>query len=95
MAVSVARDTIVCPGCGGRRVVSLRQVRSARQQGGIPCASCRGRSSVVSAPDSAFRFWLDRFGVTAPKDVPVREFITAGGAPADLVELARQCYPSD
>lgn len=93
MAVTVARDTIICPGCGGRRIVSDRQVRFARSRGGIPCANCRGVSAGSKVSDSDFRFWLRRFGVNAPRDMPVREFIAAGGAPPDLIELAQQCNP--
>jgi hypothetical protein len=93
MAVSVARDTIACPKCGSRRVVSNRQVRFARQKGGIPCASCRG--AVRPVKDEDLRFWLRRFGVNAPRGVPVRDFITAGGAPRELVVLAQETFPDE
>jgi hypothetical protein len=93
MTVTVMRDTIVCPGCGGRRVVSARQLRTSRLRGGILCTSCRGGSSTRTCKDGDLRFWLGTYGVEVPLGVPVREFIAAGGAPRDLVELARECYP--
>ncbi len=43
--------------------------------------------------DGDLRFWLREFGVNLPRGAPVREFIVAGGAPPELVELARQCHP--
>lgn len=97
MAVTVARpgarDVIVCPGCGSRRVVTDRSVRRAAQMGGSPCATCRGQSPVRQSRDSDLRFWLQAFGARVPKGMSPREFITAGGAPRELVDLAHQCNP--
>jgi hypothetical protein len=93
LAVTVARDTIVCPTCSGQRIVTSRQARESRQRGGIPCSSCRGLGKTIKTRDEDFDFWLNRFGVQAPTGVTAREFITAGGAPRDLVQLARECYP--
>lgn len=93
MAVTVARDTIVCPGCGSQRRVSDRQARMSRTRGGIPCTNCRGISPTRKATESDFRFWLRHFGVDAPRGTPVREFIAAGGAPHELVQLAQEVYP--
>ena len=93
MTVTVARDTIVCRSCGSRRVVDPRTARRSRQVGGIPCGTCRGVGKTRVVKDEHLRFWLRRFGADPPKGVPVREFITAGGAPPELTELARQCNP--
>ena len=93
MAVTVAREVIVCRGCGKQRSVTDRTRRRSEQHGGIPCATCRGVSVTRRVSDGDLRFWLNRFGTEVPKGTNVREFITAGGAPPDLVMLARQCHP--
>lgn len=93
MTVTVMRDTIVCHGCGGQRVVTHRQRRRSLQVGGILCKSCRGISATRKTSDRDLRFWLQRFGVNCPADTPARDFIAAGGAPHDLVQLAQEVYP--
>jgi hypothetical protein len=93
MTVTVMRDTITCPGCGSQRVVTLRQRRRSTQMGGIPCTNCRGGKNTRSCSESDLRYWLRRYGVTCPTDTPVRQFIAAGGAPHELVQLAQECYP--
>lgn len=93
MAVTVAREVISCSQCGHRRVVTDRSRRRSEQKGGIPCASCRGLSPTKNVTDGDLRFWLRRFGAAPPRGTPVRQFIVAGGAPAELVELAREAFP--
>lgn len=96
MTVTVMRqskNTIACPGCGKQRVVTIRQSRRSTQVGGILCVTCRGGQTTRTSSDADLRFWLDRFGAECPKDVPVRQFLAAGGAPHDLVQLAQECYP--
>lgn len=95
MAVTVAREqnVIVCPSCGGRRVVDPRTRRRSRAAGGIPCVSCRGHSPTRTFSDADLRWWIRRFGGEVPKGTPVRQFLAAGGAPPELRELARQCHP--
>jgi hypothetical protein len=93
MTVTVMRDTIVCHGCGGQRVVTHRQRRRSIQVGGILCNTCRGVSQTRKHSESDLRFWLRQYGVTCPTDTPVREFIAAGGAPHELVQLAQEVYP--
>ncbi len=93
MAVTVARDVIVCSGCGGARQVTDRTRRRSEQLGGIQCQSCRGFSPMKRVTDGDLRFWLRTYGVNLPRGVPVREFIVAGGAPQALVDLARQVHP--
>jgi len=94
VAITVARDTIVCPGCGGKRVVTRRQVRRVRQ--GVHdgrCVGCRGIFSPTQRfSDNDLHFWLKAFDAPCPADVPVRQFIVAGGAPPELVELARSIF---
>jgi hypothetical protein len=93
MAVTVAREVITCRSCGSQRTVTDRTRRRSEQHGGIPCVTCRGGSVTKRCSDGDLRFWLRRFGAAPPRGTPVREFITAGGAPPELVELARECYP--
>lgn len=94
MTVTVARDTIVCPRCGSQRIVTTRQRRRSLADGGIPCSNCRGIGQTRGFTDNDLRFWLRRFDCPCPTDVPVRTFIAAGGAPAELVELAKAVYPT-
>lgn len=94
MTVTVARDTIVCPKCGSQRVVTLRQRRRSLSEGGILCAICRGIGTTRSFSDEDLRFWLRRYDAPCPRDVPVRQYIAAGGAPPELVELARDAFPT-
>lgn len=94
MAVTVARDTIVCPLCGSRRVVTLRQRRRAfSRDEGIPCATCRGVADTKPFSEGDLSFWLLRFGVRVPDGTDARSFVLAGGAPPELVELAKQAFP--
>ena len=94
MTVTVARNVISCKSCGSNRVVTDRHARRARQQGGISCVRCRGGGSLRhQATEEAFRFWLRSYGVQVPKGESARAYIAAGGAPPELVELARSVYP--
>jgi hypothetical protein len=94
MAVTVMRDTIACPRCGNRRVVTQRQRRRASAtQGGILCTTCRGIGETRAFSDSDIAWWLRRFGANPPAGLPVRAFVASGGAPAELVELAHDVYP--
>lgn len=93
MAVTVAREVITCHQCGGHRTVTDRSRRRSEQAGGIACASCRGVGATRRCSDGDLRFWLRRFGAAPPRGMPVREFLAAGGAPAELVELARETFP--
>jgi DNA-directed RNA polymerase subunit RPC12/RpoP len=93
MAVTVAREVIACGTCGHRRVVTDRSRRRSEQKGGIPCANCRGVGATKRVSDGDLRFWLRRFGASPPRGTPIRQFITAGGAPPELVELAREAFP--
>lgn len=92
MSITVARDTIVCPRCGSQRVVTTRQRRRSISEGGIPCSNCRGVGQTRSYSENDLRFWLRRFGTAVPSGTPVRDFIVAGGAPAELIEMAKQIY---
>lgn len=94
MSVTVARDTIVCPKCGTQRVVTLRQRRRSTSEGGILCSTCRGIGSTRRFSDDDLRFWLRRYGCPCPPETPVRQFIAAGGCPPELVELARDAFPT-
>jgi hypothetical protein len=80
-----------CPACGATRVVTHRQARRVRagEHNGV-CADCRGHRK--PARDEDLRFWLHSFGTNVPNGTPVRQFITAGGAPSELVELARAIF---
>lgn len=93
MAVTVAREVITCNQCGSRRSVTDRSRRRSEQQGGIPCSVCRGEGATKRVSDGDLRFWLRRFGASPPRGTPIRQFIAAGGAPAALVELARETFP--
>lgn len=94
MPISVANDTCVCPSCGKQRIVTVRQARRAHQQGGIPCQTCRGLNpSRYKVKDTDLRYWLNRYGTRVPHNTPVRDFIAAGGAPHDLVNLAQTIFP--
>lgn len=94
MAVTVARDTIVCPTCGSQRVVTIRQARRARTlANGIPCTVCRGIGPTRPVRDEDYRWWLRRYGVKCPADVSPREFIVASGVPPELAELALDVFP--
>ncbi len=93
MAVTVARETITCHGCGSHRVVSDRSRRRSEQQGGILCGECRGVGLTRRVADSDLRWWLRVYGVNPARGTPIRQFIAAGGAPQELVELAREVYP--
>ncbi len=95
MTVTVMREQsrITCPRCTTERVVSPTWSRRSAKQGGTLCASCRGRGKVRQHRESDLRFWLNAFGVSVPARTPVRQFLAAGGAPPELVELARQVWP--
>lgn len=93
MTVTAMRNTITCRGCGNQRVVTLRQRRRSTQVGGILCTNCRGGNNTKAHTDSDLRYWLKRYGANCPTDTPAREFIVAGGAPHELVQLAQECYP--
>lgn len=94
MAISVARDVIVCPRCGGERIVTQRQSRRAQAQGGgILCSVCRGGGTTRAFSERDLRFWLNHFGAPVPRGVPARKFIAAGGAPPELVDLAHTLFP--
>lgn len=91
--MSHAPQTIRCPGCGQHRVVTHRQHRRARAEGGILCSACRGSAPTRQFKDADLRYWLTAYGATPAARQPVRQFIAAGGAPAELVELARAIFP--
>jgi hypothetical protein len=95
MTVTVMREQsrICCPGCHSSRVVSPTWSRRSAKAGGTLCTSCRGRQSVRKHRESDLRFWLSAFGVVVPARTPVRQFLAAGGAPPELVELAKQVWP--
>lgn len=94
MAVTVMRDTIVCPGCGSQRVVTHRQRRRAHaRDGGILCSICRGFGVTRAYDEADLRFWLRRYGTPCPPGTPVRQFLAAGGAPQELIDLAQQVFP--
>lgn len=86
MGVAV-QPHVRCPGCGATRVVTPRQARRVRagEHNGV-CRDCRGHRPVVR--DDDLRFWLDHFGSPPPPGMSARDTIVAGGAPAELVELA-------
>ena len=88
-----AHDTITCPGCGGKRQVTHRQRRRANSEGGILCATCRGGSAVRRCSDADIRYWLEAYGSAPAPRTPVRQHIAAGGAPPELVALARSIFP--
>lgn len=91
MSVAVAQDTVRCPNCGRRRIVSARQARRARNGEILGlCARCRGRGH---AKDRDLRYWIHVYGGEIPSGVSPRELIASGGAPPDLVELARSIFP--
>jgi hypothetical protein len=95
VTVTVARNTITCPKCGSQRIVSHRQSRRATSpQGSGLCSNCRGIGTTRRFKDEHLHFWLNRYDTTCPPDMPVRTFIAAGGAPAELVELARDAFPN-
>lgn len=91
---ATAHDTITCPTCGAKRQVTHRQRRRANAEGGILCAACRGGQAARKCKDSDLRFWLEAYGAPLAPRTPVRSVITAGGAPPDLVELARAIFPA-
>lgn len=94
MAVTLARDTIACPRCGTQRVVTQRQRRRHNAStNGILCSICRGIGETRAFSDNDLAFWLRRYGVKPPADVPVRQFIAEGGCPADLVAFAHDIFP--
>lgn len=94
MSVTVARDTIACPKCGSQRIVTHRQRRRSLSEGGILCSTCRGIGSTRRFTDDDLRFWLRRYNCPCPTGTPVRQFIAAGGCPPELIELARDVFPS-
>ena len=93
MTVTAMRDTIACPTCGSVRVVSARQRRRSAAKGHIPCAGCRGQTQTRSFREGDLGFWLRAYDSVPPKGMSARDFITAGGAPAELVQLARSAFP--
>lgn len=94
MAVTVMRDTIVCPHCKNPRVVTARQRRrAASTEGGILCSVCRGIGETRAFNDGDVAWWLRRFGVSPPRTMTASAFVASGGAPADLVELAHDVFP--
>lgn len=90
--MSDSPSTIQCPRCGEHRVVTHRQSRRARSEGGILCTACRGGSEVRQHADSDLRYWLHAYGAKPAPKTPVRQFIAAGGAPPELVELAQAIF---
>lgn len=88
-----AHDSIRCPGCGATRLVTHRQRRRATAEGGILCTTCRGGQTARNHKDSDLRYWLEAFGAAPAPRTPAREIVTAGGAPPELVELARAIFP--
>jgi hypothetical protein len=56
------------------------------------CADCRGHRR--SASDADLGFWLSSFGAQVPAETPPRQFIAAGGTPAELVDLCRTIWPT-
>jgi hypothetical protein len=91
--MSDALPTIRCPHCGSHRVVTHRQERRARLEGATACATCRSGSNVRSVRERDLRFWFDAYGSPQPPQ-PIRQAIAAGGAPPELVELARSIFPT-
>lgn len=93
MAVAV-QPHVRCPRCGSTRVLSPRHARRVRAgvHNGL-CSACRGVRREVSEPN--LRFWLDAYQAPCPAKTPVRQFIAAGGAPDELVTLARTIWPTD
>ena len=84
-----------CPGCGLTRRVSSRHARNWRNgavsTGGL-CSTCRGHTPMQKYGDSHLRFWLQVYGVKTPRG-GARNVIASGGAPPELIELARQVWP--
>jgi transposase-like protein len=89
--MGIARDTIQCPSCGRRRIVSYRQARRSNTIGGIRCTSCRGHQTRHT--DGDLRYWLKAYGNPCPPGTPVRDFIVAGGAPPELINVANMIFP--
>jgi hypothetical protein len=94
MSVTEARAAVTCPTCNTQRVVTDRHARRARTIGGIPCQTCRGRTPLrAQATEQGLRFWLKAYGTNVPQGHTAASFIAAGGAPPELVDLARTLYP--
>jgi hypothetical protein len=94
MTVTVMRDTIDCPRCGARRVVTARQRRRhMASNAGILCTKCRGIGDTRAFTDADIAWWVKRFGGEVPKGLPVRALVASGGAPPELVEFAHSVFP--
>lgn len=93
MAIAV-QPHVRCPRCKRTRIVTPRQARRVRagEHNGV-CIGCRGVSR-TRVRDTDFRFWLTEYGAYPPQGMSSRQFIVAGGAPAELVELARTIWPN-
>lgn len=81
-----------CDNCGGTLAVSDRQARRIRTgRSTARCGSCRGLNGAV-ATETAYRYWLTRFGVSVPRGGRALDVVMASGLPPDLADLARDFH---
>jgi hypothetical protein len=83
-----------CPSCNTVRVVTQRQARRVRAgEHDGRCRECRGIQHNTRHLERNLRFWLATYNTQVPHGTKPSDFIRAGGAPAELVDLAQTIFP--